>query len=59
MSSATSKGFTRYEIGDIIFLQEGALFAGAGGEGEQEVALHAGAIFFEPLVRFFGAFCRS
>jgi hypothetical protein len=42
------------QVGDIIFLQEGALFAGAGGEGEQEVALDAGAVFFEPLVRFFG-----
>jgi hypothetical protein len=43
-----------HEVGDVVLLQEGALVAGAVGEGKQDVAFHGRAIFFEPLVRLLG-----
>jgi hypothetical protein len=43
-----------HEIRDVVLLQESALIAGAVGEREQDVAFHAGTIFFEPLVGLVG-----
>ena len=45
-----------YQAGDIFLLQEAAHFRfGYGGEGEQQMFLHAGTVFREPAVDFSGA----